>query len=129
MVVGTTQGVVVMAMNQDQEALADPEVRRAIHHAIDKESVLAAAVAGYGDALGGPSVPTDPYFVDFTDTYEYDPEAAEDLLASAGAEDLSLTFNVPNRAYAEASAQVIQDNLSAISSSFTRDNSTFSLSE
>lgn len=113
-VVGTTQGVVVMTMNQDHEALADPEVRQAIHQAIDKESVLAAAVAGYGDVLGGPSVPTDPYFVDFTDTHTYDPEAAEDLLASAGAEDISLTFNVPNRAYAESSAQVIQDNLSAV---------------
>ena len=33
------------------------------------------------------------------------------MLASAGAEDVSLTFNVPNRSYAEASAQVIQDNL------------------
>lgn len=109
--VGSSQGVVVMSMNQEHEALAEPEVRRAIHTAIDKEAVLAAATAGYGEILGGPSVPTDPYFTDFSGTYEYDPAAAEEMLASAGAEDVSLTFNVPNRSYAEASAQVIQDNL------------------
>lgn len=113
-VVGSTQGVAVMAMNDDHEALADPEVRTAIQHAIDKEAVLAAATAGYGEPLGGPSVPTDPYFVDFSGTYEYDPERAEELLDSAGVEDISLTFNVPNRAYAESSAQVIQDNLSEV---------------
>lgn len=113
-VIGSSQGVVVMPMNSDHEALADPEVRTAIQHAIDQESVLAAAVAGYGEVLGGPSVPTDPYFIDFAGTYPYDPETAEDLLESAGAEDISLTFNVPNRAYAEASAQVIQDNLQSV---------------
>ena len=109
--VGSSQGVVVMSMNQEHEALAQPEVRRAIHTAIDKEAVLAAAAAGYGEVLGWSSVPTDPYFTDFSGTYEYDPAAAEEMLASAGAEDVSLTFNVPNRSYAEASAQVIQDNL------------------
>ncbi|WP_120004409.1 ABC transporter substrate-binding protein [Nesterenkonia muleiensis] len=114
MVVGSTQGVVVMAMNDDHEALADPEVRTAIQHAIDQESVLAAATAGYGEVLGGPSVPTDPYYTDFSGTYEYDPDTAEDLLDSAGIDDISLTFNVPNRAYAEAAAQVIQDNLRAV---------------
>jgi peptide/nickel transport system substrate-binding protein len=112
--VGSSQGVVVMSMNPDHEALAQDEVREAIHRAIDKESVMAAATAGYGEILGGPSVPTDPYYIDFTGTYDYDPDAAEDLMDSADVDDLSLTFNVPNRAYAEASAQVIQDNLSEI---------------
>ncbi|WP_162321363.1 ABC transporter substrate-binding protein [Nesterenkonia haasae] len=112
--VGSSQGVVVMSMNQDNEALAEDDVREAIHRAIDKEAVLAAATAGYGEVLGGPSVPTDPYYIDFTDTYEYDPEAAQELLDSTGVDDISLTFNVPNRAYAEASAQVIQDNLGEI---------------
>lgn len=123
--VGTTQGVVVMAMNDEHEALANPEVRRAIQHAIDKESVLAAATGGYGEILGGPSVPTDPYFIDFSDTYEYDPATAEQMLASAGVEDISLSFNVPNRAYAEASAQVIQDNLAEIGIDVTLDTQEF----
>ncbi|MDZ5078089.1 ABC transporter substrate-binding protein [Nesterenkonia sp. HG001] len=112
--VGSTQGVVVMSMNPDHEALAQPAVREALQHAIDRESVLAAATAGYGEILGGPTVPTDPYFVDFSTTYEHDPELAREKLDSAGVEDLSLTFTVPNRAYAEASAQVIQDNLNEV---------------
>lgn len=111
--IGTTQAVVVLSMNSDNEALAQHEVREAIHMAIDKEAVLAASTSGYGEVLGGPSVPTDPYFVDF-DTYEHDPEAAEQMLEEAGAQDLSLTFTVPNRPYAESVAQVVQDNLGSI---------------
>lgn len=111
---GDSQGVVVMTLNEDNEALADPEVRRAVSTAIDREAVLAAATSGYGTVLGGPSVPTDPYYEDHSGTYAYDPEAAEQTLSDAGVEDLTLTFTVPNRPYAEAAAQVVQDNLADI---------------
>lgn len=59
-VIGDTQAVVVLSMNNEHEALSDPRVREAISLAIDKDSVLAAATNGYGTVLGGPSVPTDP---------------------------------------------------------------------
>lgn len=113
-VIGDTQAVVVMSMNSDHEALSDPQVREAISLAIDKDSVLAAATNGYGTVLGGPSVPTDPYYEDFSDERTHDPEAAEQLLAAAGAEDLNLTFTVPNRPYAENIAQVVQDDLGSV---------------
>lgn len=111
---GDGQGVVVVTLNDDNEALSDPEVRRAISTAVDKEAVLAAATSGYGTELGGPAVPTDPYYEDFSETYSYDPEAAEEILEEVGVEDLTLNFTVPNRPYAEATAQVIQDNLADI---------------
>lgn len=113
-ILGDSQGVVVMSINADTEPLDEVTVRQAIATAIDKEAVLAAATNGYGTVLGGPSVPTDPYYQDYTDTYAYDPDAAEELLAEAGVEDLNLTFTLPNRPYAEAVAQVVQDNLSAV---------------
>ncbi|TLQ01109.1 ABC transporter substrate-binding protein [Nesterenkonia salmonea] len=111
---GDSQGVVVVTLNSDSEGLSEVEVRQAISMAIDKESVLAASTSGYGTELGAPSVPTDPYYEDFSGTYAYDPEAAEQALEDAGYDDLSLTFTIPNRPYAEAAAQVIQDNLSDI---------------
>lgn len=111
---GTTQGVVVMSMNSAHGALGDTRVRQAIATAIDKPAVLAAATAGYGTVLGGPSVPTDPYYVDTSDTYAYDPDAATALLAQADATGLSLTFTVPNRPYAQAIAQVVQSDLAAV---------------
>lgn len=112
--IGSTQGVVVSALNGNREALADPRVRQAISYAVDKEAVLAAATSGYGTILGGPAVPTDPYYVDLADTYAYDPEKATELLTQAGATSLSLTFTVPNRPYAQAVAQVIQSDLAAV---------------
>ncbi|ROR72942.1 peptide/nickel transport system substrate-binding protein [Bogoriella caseilytica] len=111
--VGTSPGVVVMTLNAANEALSDVEVRRAITAAVDKEAVLAAATGGYGTILGGPSVPTDPYFTDFTGEIPFDPDAAAEALEEAGVAGASLRFTVPDRPYAEAAAQVIQDNLTS----------------
>ena len=113
-VIGDTQAVAVLAMSNDHEELSDPEVREAISLAIDKEAVLAAATTGHGTILGGPSVPTDSYYQDYSEERPHDPEAAEELLEQAGVEDLSLRFTLPNRPYAEAIAQVVQDDLGEI---------------
>ena len=112
--VGDTQAVVVLPMNDDHPELSDPQVREAVSLAIDKEAVLAAATSGHGTVLGGPSVPTDPYYADYSEERPHDPAAARELLEEAGVGDLSLRFTVPNRPYAEAVAQVVQDDLSAI---------------
>lgn len=112
-VVGTSPGVVVMTLNSATEALAEGEARRALTAAIDKEAVLAAATGGYGTVLGGPSVPTDPYFTDFTDEIPFDPDGAAEALEELGLAGTSLRFTVPDRPYAEAAAQIIQDNLTS----------------
>src|SRR3546814_450226 len=52
-----------------------------------------------------------PYYEDLTDAYPHDPDMARELLAEAGAEDLSITFDVPTRPYAEAVAQVVVSQL------------------
>lgn len=122
---GTTQGVVVMAINASREELADVRVRQAISYAVDKEAVLAAATSGYGTVLGGPTVPTDPYYVDTSDTYAYDPAEATALLEDAGVSDLSLTFTVPNRPYAQAIAQVVQSDLGEVGISVTLEQQEF----
>lgn len=111
---GSTQSVVVMPMNEANPALKDVRVRQAITHAIDKDAVLAAATSGHGTVLNGPSVPTDAWFEEFGEAGKHDPDQAEQLLREAGVSDLSLTFTVPNRPYAQAAAQVIQSNLSEV---------------
>lgn len=111
--VGTTQSVVVMTLNSNQEKLSDLRVRQAISRAVNKEAVLAAATSGFGVLLSGPSVPTDPWFEEF-DENAYDPESARELLAEAGAEGLEVSFTVPNRPYAQAVAQVVQSDLAAV---------------
>ncbi len=111
---GSSQGVVVMSMNEANPALADVRVRQAISHAIDKKAVVAAATGGFATELHGPAVPTDPYFVTSDEPYPYDPAAAKQLLAAAGVSGLALTFTVPNRPYAQAISQVVQSDLAAV---------------
>ncbi len=90
--------VLYLGMNQAAPGLSDPKVRQAIAHAIDKEALITqvlpegtvAASQFMPDAVIG-------WNEDVTQ-YEYDPEAAQALLAEAGyseANPLTITFNYP----------------------------------
>ncbi|MGI5189009.1 ABC transporter substrate-binding protein [Promicromonospora sp. CA-289599] len=108
---GTSTGEVLLALNNTEPPFDDLRVRRAVMHAIDRKAVLDTAWAGHGELIGSMVPPTDPYYQDLTDSYPYDPDRARELLAEAGAEDLSITFDVPTRPYAEAVAQVVVSQL------------------
>lgn len=108
---GTSTGEVLLALNNSEPPFDDLLVRRAVMYAIDRKAVLDTAWAGHGELIGSMVPPTDPYYQDLTDAYPYDPERAKELLAEAGAEDLSITFDVPTRPYAEAVAQVVVSQL------------------
>jgi peptide/nickel transport system substrate-binding protein len=108
---GTSTGEVLLALNNTEPPFDDLRVRRAVMHAIDRKAVLDTAWAGHGELIGSMVPPTDPYYQDLTDAYPYDPDRAKELLAEAGAEDLSITFDVPTRPYAEAVAQVVVSQL------------------
>lgn len=108
---GTSTGEVLLALNNTEPPFDDLRVRRAVMYAIDRKAVLDTAWAGHGELIGSMVPPTDPYYQDLTDAYPYDPERAKELLAEAGAEDLSITFDVPTRPYAEAVAQVVVSQL------------------
>jgi peptide/nickel transport system substrate-binding protein len=108
---GTSTGEVLLALNNAAPPFDDLRVRRAVMYAIDRQAVLDTAWAGRGELIGSMVPPTDPYYQDLTDAYPYDPGRARDLLEEAGAEDLSVTFDVPTRPYAEAVAQVVVSQL------------------
>lgn len=108
---GTSTGEVLLALNNTEPPFDDLRVRRAVMHAIDRKAVLDTAWAGHGELIGSMVPPTDPYYQDLTDAYPYDADRAKELLAEAGAEDLSITFDVPTRPYAEAVAQVVVSQL------------------
>ncbi len=90
--------VLYLGMNSADPALSDIRVRQAIAHAIDKEQ-LVSQVLPEGTELAEQFMPESVIgFNDDVTTYEYDPEAAEALLAEAGfseASPLTLTFNYP----------------------------------
>lgn len=111
---GTSQGEVVLSMNNTNPPLDDVRVRQAIRYAIDNEAVRATAWAGYGSMIGSMVPPTDPWYEDLTEMYPLDQQAATDLLEEAGATDITLDFKVPNLPYAVAAAQTVQSNLAEV---------------
>ena len=83
-------------MNQDNEALKDVRIRRAIQHAIDRPTVVDAAyfgAAAVGNGIVAPGLPGARDGV----TYDYDPDKARALLAEAGATNLSVTLDILNQ--------------------------------
>jgi ABC-type transport system substrate-binding protein len=63
--------------------IANIEVRRALSHAIDGQSILANVLVGAGQPLQGP-VPTILFAATDLGGYTYDPDQAKSLLAEAG---------------------------------------------
>ncbi|CCG02613.1 ABC transporter substrate-binding protein [Blastococcus saxobsidens] len=69
------------------EPLASLQVRQALNHAIDRESIVEAIYGEYGIPVQQPTVPGDPtfgYSEEANSTYDYDPEKARQMLADAG---------------------------------------------
>ncbi|MDQ1176226.1 ABC transporter substrate-binding protein [Microbacterium sp. SORGH_AS_0421] len=111
---GSSNGEILLGLNNRAAPFNDVRVRQAIAYGIDRQAVLDAAWAGYGELIGAMVPPTDPYYEDLNDLYPYDPDKARDLLAEAGAENLSITFKVPTRPYATAVAEVVVSQLAQI---------------
>lgn len=109
-------GVQLMAMNCANEALADERVRQAINMAVDKDALIEAVWWGYGTKIGSHLPPVLPEYVDCSETYAYDPEAAKQLLEEAGYGDgLTLKMRLPESypMYVNA-GQVVADALSNV---------------
>lgn len=84
---------------EENETLADPDVRRALNHAVDVEGIIDGLFDGEGEIMSHPTTSQHFGFGPDISPYEYDPELAEQMLADAGASDLTLTFNAPRGRY------------------------------
>jgi peptide/nickel transport system substrate-binding protein len=86
-VIGQTQGKVILALNNRRKPFSDIRVRKAICHAMDRKAIIEASVAGYGEPIGSYFPPSDPDYVDLTGACTYDVAKAKALLAEAGYPD------------------------------------------
>ncbi|MBB3666509.1 peptide/nickel transport system substrate-binding protein [Garicola koreensis] len=99
--------------------LDDPQVRRALAHTLDKEAIQEVAYGGEGSLSYSPFAETSWAYTNVED-YEYDLQRAEDLLAEAGASDLTFTLEVPSGfPDAEQIARVWQASLAEVGVSMT----------
>ncbi len=108
--------VQIMSLNTNNKILSDERVRRAMAMAIKKDDVIAAAMFGYGDAIGSHLPPTSPDYYDANSIIEYNPEKAKELLKEAGYEngfDIKMALPKNYQLHVDA-GQVIADQLSKI---------------
>lgn len=109
---GTTNGEVVLSMNQSEgKPLADPKLRQAVRHAIDHQTLLDTCWAGRGQLIGTMAPPTDPWFEDRTGDYPFDLDQAKALIAEAGAEGQELRLRLPTLPYAQSCGPVVESML------------------
>ncbi|MBF9029752.1 twin-arginine translocation signal domain-containing protein [Rhodobacterales bacterium HKCCE3408] len=102
-----------MGLNAIAPPLDNPLVRRAIQHAIDRQTVVDAAYFGAAEVSTGIIAPGLPGHRDAV-LYDYDPDRARELLAEAGVSDLFVTLDILNQSERLTAAQVIQANLADV---------------
>lgn len=101
-----------LGFNMDNPKLADPRVRQAIAHAIDKQLIIDEFLQGLAEPAVAPIPPTVRFAADLDPSYPYDIDLARELLADAGAEDLQLRLDIFQNPDLESVAQILQFMLS-----------------
>lgn len=111
-VTASSEGEVILAINNRAGPLADVRVRRALQYALDRRAIIDGAMYGYGTPIGSHFPPQNTAYVDLTGLYPHDVAKAKALLAQAGYPnglDLSLKLPPPN--YARRGGEIVADQL------------------
>ncbi|WPY94627.1 ABC transporter substrate-binding protein [Limimaricola variabilis] len=108
-----------LAYNTTQAPFDKPEVRKALNMAIDKQAILDVVFQGSGKIAKNPIPPTMWSYNEEIEDDNYDPEAAKQMLADAGVEDLSMKIwampvQRPYNPNARRMAELIQEDMSEI---------------
>ncbi|CAM3766655.1 ABC transporter substrate-binding protein [Alkalicoccus chagannorensis] len=114
-----TNNIGYLGFNEDKEPFDDPELRRALNHAIDKETLITTLYAGMAEPAKNLIPPDYLGYNDEIEAYEYDPDLAREMLEDAGYEDLEIdlwTMPVarPYMPDPERAAEVMQANLDEV---------------
>lgn len=111
--IGSTEGEVILAINNSKPPFTDIRVRRAISHAINRDEIIDGAMYGQAVPIGSFYPPHGSAYVDLTGVYPHDTDKAKALFAEGGAAGATMTLRVPPFPYATRSAEIIQSQLSA----------------
>ncbi|MBB6451064.1 peptide/nickel transport system substrate-binding protein [Geomicrobium halophilum] len=105
-----------IGFNTENEPFDDPQVRRALSMALDKEVIVEGLYEGYGTVADGPLPDMTFGSSDNVDPLPYDPEQAQELLGEAGYGDgfsATLMTNDANPMRLQI-AELVQDELSQL---------------
>ncbi|GEN85133.1 ABC transporter substrate-binding protein [Sporosarcina luteola] len=109
-----------LGLTVTREPFDKKEVRQAMNHAIDKETIINSFFEGQADSAKNPMPPSISGYNDDIEEYDYNPEKAKELLAKAGYPDgfeMELWAMPVPRPYMPDGAkvaEVIQSNLADI---------------
>ena len=109
---GSTEGEVILAINNAKPPFDNIEVRRAIATAIDRDEIIDGAMYGKAIPIGSFYPPHGTAYVDLTDAYPTDSAKAAEMFETAGVAGQTMTLRVPPFPYATRSAEIIQAQLS-----------------
>ncbi|MBB3992443.1 peptide/nickel transport system substrate-binding protein [Sulfitobacter undariae] len=113
--VGSTEGETILAMNNKQAPFDNVKVREAVAHAIDRQAIIDGAMFGYGTPIGTHFAPHNPAYVDLTGDSAFDPEKSKALLAEAGfADGFETTLFLPPPSYARRGGEIIAAQLAQV---------------
>ena len=113
--VGSTEGEVILSTNNKMPPFDNPLVREAMAHAIDRQAIIDGAMFGYGTPIGTHFAPHHPAYVDLTAQSAHDPDKARALLAEAGlAHGFETTLHLPPPSYARRGGEIIAAQLAAV---------------
>ena len=113
-VVGTTEGEVIMATNNGKKPFDNLKVRQAMAHALNREELIAAE-SGFGTPIGSHFPPHNKAYIDLTKTYPFDIAKAKALLAEAGYPNgFEASLKLPPVGYAQRAGEVLANQLGKI---------------
>ena len=114
-IVGSTEGETILAMNNKLAPFDNVKVREAVAHAIDRQAIIDGAMFGLGTPIGTHFAPHNPDYVDLTAMSQFDPELSKKLLAEAGfADGFKTTLKLPPPSYARRGGEIIAAQLRAV---------------
>lgn len=102
-----------LGINKDVAPFDNPNIRRAVQYAIDRELVVDAAYFGAAETSTGIIAPGLPGHRE-ANLYSYNPDKARELLEQEGASGLQVTLDILNQSERLTAAQVIQANLADV---------------
>lgn len=103
-----------LMFNTTKEPFDDPQVRQAIHYAIDVETLVENAMSGTATPATSFLPEDHPNYNEASIVYDHDPEQAQQLLDDAGVDGLSLTLITTDHAWISSLGPQIQNDLGEV---------------
>ncbi|MDI6890343.1 MAG: ABC transporter substrate-binding protein [Thermodesulfovibrionales bacterium] len=102
-----------LGLNCSRPPFNNPQLRRAINHAIDREKILNTICEGRGRLAAGP-VPDNMRKWNSPPHYEYNPEKAREMIKREGQEGITISFYITADQEVIDIAEVIQSYIKAV---------------